>query len=84
MAELSSGGKPKITWNAVTDAKEYQVYRSTTGLDGSFTKAFTTTGTSYTNTGAKAGTKYYYKVRAVFNNGVIGNLSSPVSITPTK
>ncbi|MBR2027491.1 MAG: leucine-rich repeat protein [Oscillospiraceae bacterium] len=83
-AQLSTAGKPKITWNAVTNAKEYQIYRSTTGKDGSFVKIYTTKGTSYTNTGAKAGTKYYYKVRAVFTNGVIGNLSSPVNITAKK
>ena len=68
----------------MTNAKEYQIYRSTTGKDGSFVKIYTTKGTSYTNTGAKAGTKYYYKVRAVFTNGVIGNLSSPVNITAKK
>ena len=58
-----SNGKPKLTWKAVTGASKYYIYRST---DGKTYKQYTsTTKTSYTNTGAASGKKYYYKVKAV-------------------
>ena len=60
----TSNGSPKLTWNAVTGAAKYEVYRATS-KNGSYTKMFTTSNLSYTNTSAKAGTTYYYKVKAV-------------------
>ncbi len=56
-------GKPKLSWNKVDGATKYWVYRSTDGKN--FKVYDTTTKTSYTNTGAASGTKYYYKVQAV-------------------
>ena len=60
----TSNGSPKLTWNAVAGANKYEVYRATS-KNGSYTKMFTTSNLSYTNTSAKAGTTYYYKVKAV-------------------
>ena len=60
----TSSGKPKLTWNAVAGAGKYEVYRATS-KNGTYTKMFTTTNRSYTNTNAKAGTTYYYKVKAI-------------------
>ena len=60
----TSNGSPKLTWNAVAGASQYEVYRATS-KNGSYTKMFTTSNLSYTNTSAKAGTTYYYKVKAV-------------------
>ena len=57
-------GSPRLTWNAVAGANKYEVYRATS-KNGSYTKMFTTSNLSYTNTSAKAGTTYYYKVKAV-------------------
>ena len=57
-------GNPTLTWNAVTGASQYEIYRATS-QSGTYTKMFTTTKTSYTNTSAKAGTTYYYKVKAI-------------------
>ena len=45
-------------------ASQYEVYRATS-KNGSYTKMFTTSNLSYTNTSAKAGTTYYYQVKAV-------------------
>ena len=59
----TSNGKPRLTWSAVKGADKYYVYRSTDGKNFSYYD--TTKSTSYTNTGAKKNTKYYYKVRAV-------------------
>ena len=60
----TSNGSPRLTWNAVTGASQYEIYRATS-KNGSYTKMFTTSNLSYTNTSAKAGTTYYYKVKAV-------------------
>ena len=60
----TSSGKPKLTWNAVAGASKYEVYRSTS-KNGTYTKMFTTTNRSYTNTNARPGTTYYYKVKAI-------------------
>ena len=60
----NSAGKPKLSWDAVSGATKYEIWRATS-KDGEYTKAYTTTKTSYTNTGAVSGTTYYYKVRAL-------------------
>ena len=60
----TSNGDPRLTWNAVAGASQYEVYRATS-KNGTYTKMFTTSNLSYTNTSAKAGTTYYYKVKAV-------------------
>ena len=58
-----SNGNPKLSWKAVSGATKYWIYRST---DGKKFKYFdSTTKTSYTNSGAASGTKYYYRVKAV-------------------
>ena len=60
----TSSGDPKLTWSAVTNASKYEVYRATSKT-GTYTKVATTTAKSYTDKTAKAGTTYYYKVKAV-------------------
>ncbi len=53
----------KIEWNKVTGAKTYAVYRKTgSGKWEQVAKNIKTT--SYTDTTAKSGTKYFYSVRA--------------------
>ena len=64
----ASSGKPQLTWNAVSGATSYKVYRATS-KSGTYSLLGTVTTTSYTNTGAKAGTTYYYKVKAVNSAG---------------
>ncbi len=61
-------GMPRVLWNKVDGAESYVVYRSTSE-NGEYKKMFTTQGTTYTNTSAKAGITYYYKVEAVFADG---------------
>ncbi len=65
----SVSGKPQLTWKAIPGATEYQVYRSTQQNSG-YSKINTTTSTSYVNTGAKAGTTYYYRIVAVKGTAV--------------
>ena len=78
----SVSGKPQLTWKAVPGATEYQVYRSTQQNSG-YSKINTTTSTSYVNTGAKAGTTYYYKIVAVKGTAV-SDFSNIVSARPGK
>ena len=65
----ATSGKPVLTWNAVYGATSYRIYRSTSKGSG-YSLLGTTTATSYTNTGAKAGTTYYYRVKAVNDAGL--------------
>ena len=77
-------GRPTLTWNAVTGAAKYEVYRARS-LNGDYIKYSTVTGTSYTNTSyIENGTTYYYKVRALDANGTAGAWSSIVSVTYRK
>ena len=56
-------GKPVLSWNKVTGAKKYEIYRSVNG--GSFKKLTTTTKTTYTDSKATGGAVCSYKVRAL-------------------
>lgn len=60
----ASTGKVTLTWDKVSGAKQYVVYRANYS-NGTYTKMFTTKNTSYTNTSANAGYTYYYKVKAI-------------------
>ena len=64
----ASSGKPMLTWNAVSGATSYKVYRATS-QNGTYSLLGSVTVTSYTNTGAKDGVTYYYKVKAVNSAG---------------
>ena len=74
-------GRPTLTWNAVSGAAKYEVYRARS-LNGDYIKYSTVTGTSYTNISyIEDGNTYYYKVRALDANGTAGAWSSVVSVT---
>ena len=74
-------GRPTLTWNAVSGAAKYEVYRARS-LNGDYIKYSTVTGTSYTNTSyIENGNTYYYKVRALKSDGTAGAWSSVVSVT---
>ena len=60
----NSSGKAKVSWKKITGAKKYEVYRATS-KSGTYTKLTSTTKTSYTDSSAKVGTTYYYKVKTV-------------------
>lgn len=62
---VSSTGKLKVSWNKVTGAEKYEVYRSTSGKAGTYYRLILTSKTSVTHSGATSGSRYYYKVRAV-------------------
>jgi hypothetical protein len=69
-----------ISWNPVSGATGYYVYRSLT-YSGTYTLRGTVTTTSYTDTGLSAGTTYYYKVAAYITAGT--GSQSPVIMAAT-
>ena len=71
-------GYPVLKWNKVPGAVKYQLYRSTTGKDGSFNLLITTKDQQIVNTSAKAGQTYFYKVRAVSSDNVRTEFSNVV------
>ena len=60
----NSSGKPKLSWKAVSGADAYRVYRATS-KSGSYTRISSTSSTGFTDSTAKLGKKYYYKVVAL-------------------
>ncbi|TXS50207.1 cellulose 1,4-beta-cellobiosidase [Streptomyces sp. uw30] len=57
-----------LTWNSVADATGYQVYRWNPDTKA-YEELTTTTGTSYVDTGAGAGTTRHYWVSALYADG---------------
>ena len=62
-AEPKSGVTMRLSWTAVSGATSYEIYRAT-AASGPYTYVKATTGTSTSDTGLTAGTRYYYMVRA--------------------
>ncbi|HEX6500550.1 MAG TPA: PHB depolymerase family esterase [Micromonosporaceae bacterium] len=65
-----------LSWNAVSGASGYYVYR-----DGSRITSSAVSGTGYTDSGLASGTTYSYAVSAVDSSGVEGARSGTVSAT---
>ena len=76
-SNVTSTGYPRLTWEAVEGAVSYKVYRSTE-KEGTYSLTKTTTGTTYTNTSAKPGNVYYYKVVAVAENTAANSAASSI------
>ena len=74
---VASSGQNKISWNSASGAAKYQVYRGTS-KNGTYKRLITTSKLSYTDTSAKAGTKYYYYVVAVDAKGNESDISNIV------
>lgn len=63
-ASSTSYNSIKLTWNKVSGAQKYEIYRSTKKSSG-YKKIKTTKSRSYTNKNLTSGTTYYYKIKAV-------------------
>ncbi len=63
ISAVPAGSGVFVSWKKVSGAKGYKVYRATS-KSGRYSLLQTTGSTSYTDTSAKAGRTYYYKVRA--------------------
>lgn len=73
-----------ISWNAVTGARGYAVYRAVSSA-GTYTYLSSTTALSFKNTGLITGKTYYYKVKSYKKIGtktIYSNYSTMVSSKP--
>ena len=78
--KLTSKGKPQLSWKSVSGAAKYQVYRSTS-KSGKYKLVKTTTSLKYTYSKAASGKTFYFKVRAVAEDGTAGSFSKVVKLT---
>ena len=77
-SNVASSGKIRLEWDAVDGAAKYKVYRATS-VDGKYSLMKTLTATSYVNSSAVAGKKYYYYVVALDAEGNVSKKSNKVS-----
>ncbi len=73
-----------LSWNPVANALRYNIFRSSTGLAGSYTYAANTTGTTWTNLVSGTGNStYYYEVSTVVGSTYdqTSAFTTPVSVT---
>jgi aryl-phospho-beta-D-glucosidase BglC (GH1 family) len=76
-------GQVTVSWNAVSGATSYQLYRTANSGSESSTPSVTgLTGTTFTDTGLNPGTTYYYRVAAVNSSGVSGFSTEASATTP--
>ena len=75
--EANASGKPVVKWSKVSGAKNYTVYRATSE-NGKYTSLKTVTSTSYTDTSAKQGNTYYYKVKALASKSTYNGADSAI------
>lgn len=80
--QLNANGKPYLTWGQLKGVKEYRIYRSTEETKG-FEKISSTEYFSYTNNSVAEGISYYYKVKAVDDEGTVVQTSETLSIVPS-
>ncbi len=83
-AKSASPTKVKLTWDKVSGAKGYVVYRATS-KSGTYKRIAYTTKNSYTDSELTCGKTYYYKVKAwagSSSNKICGATSSADSAKP--
>ena len=83
-AASASYNSVRLTWDAVSGAERYRIYRKTSSTSYKAVKDGLS-GTGYTNGGLTSGTTYYYKVRAykvVNSKRVYGAVSTYVTARP--
>lgn len=72
----SRGSKSlRVRWEPVNNAVSYQVYRSTKKT-GDYEEIAQLSDITYNDKNLKAGTTYYYKIRAIYSNGNKSSFSS--------
>jgi glycosidase len=83
LAASEGSGSVSLSWNAVSGAAGYAVYRSPLS-GGGYLKVSgpSLTGTSFTDTGVQNGHRYYYVVRALDGPGNESASSNEVSALP--
>jgi fibronectin type 3 domain-containing protein len=83
LTATAGNGQVALTWNTVSGATSYNIYRSmTSGGEGGTPYKTGVTSASFTDTGLTNGTTYYYTVAAV-NSTANSGQSAEASATPT-
>jgi len=77
-ATAQSPNSISITWNTITEAQSYRIYRSTTAT-GTYTQIGTSTTSSYSDNSLTPSTTYYYKVSTVTSSGAESGQSTYAS-----
>jgi len=77
----ASASQINVSWNASSGADDYLVYRCTGDGCTPTSNTYTTSSTSWSNTGLSAGTVYRYRVRARNAVGTSGYSSTVTCIT---
>ena len=72
-----SKGDPKLSWEKISDATEYKIYRATS-KDGKYKLVKETTSLKFTDKKAKEGKTYYYKVKAIHKTSSANSAYSSV------
>lgn len=75
-----------LSWDAVTNADSYEIYRSTAGGAGPWGSAIATPGsgdTTYTDTGRSSNTTYHYRIRAISGGAPFANSAYVVTAATT-
>ena len=81
VSNVASSGKIKVSWKKIDGATKYEISRATS-KDGKYTVVKTSTGSYWTDTSAKAGKTYYYKVKAIASKSAANSADSEMkSIT---
>ena len=79
----SSTGKPSLSWDKVSGAEKYKVYRATS-KNGTYKLIKTTTSTSYKDTSAKVNKDYWYRVDVVGKkDGTDSKREDPIKVHTT-
>jgi hypothetical protein len=81
-ANAAKGKGIQLSWTGSAGATSYRVYRSTTGVSGTYALIASSTSTSYKDTSTSRGGRYYYQVTAVNSVGE-GTPSNTASATAT-
>ncbi|GHV72835.1 hypothetical protein AGMMS49940_01370 [Spirochaetia bacterium] len=81
-ATAQSASAMAISWNAVSGAASYKIYRLNSS-SGAWTSVGASSTTAYSDAGLTANTMYYYTVSAVTGGGTEGTQSAAVSGTTT-
>lgn len=81
VASPTSPTKVTVTWNLVTGASAYELWRSSTRC-GPYVRKVTVTATSVTDNTAVSGTTYYYIVRTVNADGTSLDSTEVTATTP--